>query len=126
MRRGLSILLVLVLGLGPLTELLPASDDLRLPVCCRRNGAHHCAMAAMMEHMLAYLPPVNGPAFSVPLTCPKYPGPAALLTPSARVLAPATASLFTLDACTHTLAARRAATLSNPVRPLSGRGPPTA
>ena len=127
MRRGLSILLVLVLGLGPLTEVLPASDDLRLPACCRRNGAHHCAMAAMMEHMLAHMPPVKGPAFSAPLTCPEYPGPAAVLTPQAQVLALTTAvSLPALAACLHTPAPRLAVALSNPIRPHSGRGPPTA
>jgi hypothetical protein len=127
MRRGLSIFLVLVLGLGPLTGVLPASDDLRLPACCRRNGAHHCAMAAMMEHMLAHMPPVKGPAFSVPLTCPEYPGPAAVLTPPAQVLAPAAAvSLPALQACIHAPAARRAVALSSPIRPRSGRGPPAA
>ena len=61
MRRILSILLLLVLGLGPeapATALAsglisgPASawsgkvDESRLPACCRRNGKHHCAMSA--------------------------------------------------------------------------------
>ena len=127
MRRSLSILMVLVLGLGPLTEMLPASDDLRLPACCRRNGMHHCAMAAMMEHMLAHMPPVKGPAFSVPLTCPKYPGPAAMLTPPSQVLALASVvSLPTLEAFVRRPVTRRAVALSGPIRPRSGRGPPQA
>jgi hypothetical protein len=57
MRRILSILLLLALGLGPA---LPAGalassirsgwtgkvDESRIPACCRRNGKHHCSMSA--------------------------------------------------------------------------------
>src|ERR1700744_428938 len=60
MRRFLSILLLLCLGLGPGTDLLSAStlatalrsgwtgkvDESRLPACCRRNGKHHCVMSS--------------------------------------------------------------------------------
>jgi hypothetical protein len=60
MRRILSILMLLVLGLGPVvpvsamaTGLTPTVasgwtgkvDESRLPACCRRNGKHHCAMS---------------------------------------------------------------------------------
>jgi hypothetical protein len=63
MRRLLSILLLLVLGLGPTTAAIPANafaggmmaglraglsgqpDDSQLPACCRRNGKHHCALS---------------------------------------------------------------------------------
>src|SRR3954454_15626122 len=44
MRRALSILLVLLFGAGPLTFAFSLSDDILLPACCRRHGAHHCAM----------------------------------------------------------------------------------
>lgn len=54
MRRILSILLTLVLGLGPAMASVPANaltlgwnahgDESGLPACCRRHGAHHCAM----------------------------------------------------------------------------------
>lgn len=58
MRRILSILLLLALGLGPA---LPAGalassirsgwtgkvDESRIPACCRRNGKHHCDMSAL-------------------------------------------------------------------------------
>jgi hypothetical protein len=56
MRRILSILVALVLGLGPAMAAVPANalasgwtgkiDESRLPACCRRNGKHHCAMAS--------------------------------------------------------------------------------
>ena len=44
MRRAFSILLVLLFGAGPLSFAFSASDDISLPACCRRHGAHHCAM----------------------------------------------------------------------------------
>src|SRR5665213_180782 len=46
MRRGCSILMIALLWLAPFLALLPGSDDARLPACCRRHGAHHCAMDA--------------------------------------------------------------------------------
>jgi hypothetical protein len=56
MRRILSIVLALVVGLGPALASVPANalglasgwtrkvDESQLPACCRRNGAHHCSM----------------------------------------------------------------------------------
>jgi hypothetical protein len=62
MRRTLSILLVLGLGMGPAMAAVPASalslglisalrsgtigkvDESHLPACCRHNGKHHCRM----------------------------------------------------------------------------------
>ncbi len=44
MRRGFSILLILFFGLGPLSAFVDGSEDASLPACCRRHGAHHCAM----------------------------------------------------------------------------------
>lgn len=44
MRRALSILLMVLFGAGPLSFALNLSDDITLPACCRRLGAHHCAM----------------------------------------------------------------------------------
>ena len=52
MRRALTIFLILNLWLGPLAAILPASDESRLPPCCRRHGAHHCAMAARMAALM--------------------------------------------------------------------------
>lgn len=44
MRRALSILLVLLFGAGPVSFAFNSSDEASVPACCRRLGAHHCAM----------------------------------------------------------------------------------
>src|SRR5271156_3857634 len=60
MRRVLSILLLLVLSLGPAATAGalasgPASgwtgkiDESRIPACCRRNGKHHCSMGSQAD-----------------------------------------------------------------------------
>ena len=53
MRRILSIVLALMVGLGPALATVPANalafgwnthgDESGLPACCRRHGVHHCA-----------------------------------------------------------------------------------
>ncbi len=47
MRRLLSLVLLLVFGLPAVAPALDvsATPDSRLPACCRRNGAHQCAMS---------------------------------------------------------------------------------
>jgi hypothetical protein len=64
MRRILSILLAIGLGLGPALAAVPANalaagllsgrsgwtgkvDESSLPACCRRNGKHHCVITAL-------------------------------------------------------------------------------
>lgn len=92
MRRLLSILLVIFFGFGPLTATLQGGDDSSLPACCRRNGAHHCAMA---DEALARIASESGaPAFSAPSHCPLYPhAPAVTIAPvhalAARISTPA-------------------------------------
>lgn len=73
MRRVFSILLVLFFAFGPLQGLLEASDDARLPACCRRHGAHHCAMA---DQVMAMMARSNGstPFVVAPGTCSSFPG----------------------------------------------------
>ncbi|MDW5264282.1 MULTISPECIES: hypothetical protein [Acidobacteriaceae] len=47
MRRVLSISLLLLFMLPLVSPLFAASTaDANVPVCCRRNGKHHCMMAA--------------------------------------------------------------------------------
>jgi hypothetical protein len=45
MLRRLMAALLLVLTLAPaLAAAVPSSPDSLIPACCRRDGAHHCAM----------------------------------------------------------------------------------
>ena len=52
-RRSLSILLILFVGLPLISPLFALSPDVGslLPACCRRHGAHHCA--SMMDQSQA-------------------------------------------------------------------------
>jgi hypothetical protein len=126
MRRWLSIFLVLLLGLWPLTGTLEASDDVNLPPCCRRHGAHHCAMAMQMAAMMAKAMTGSAPVFTVPMTCPLYPsslgGPS---TPS-HALTAIEVSLPQLLVQTYAPAAERAEAHMRPIRTRAGRGPPAS
>jgi hypothetical protein len=48
-RRVLASLLLAVFSFLPFAPILLA-DDSNLPACCRRLGAHHCALASMDTH----------------------------------------------------------------------------
>jgi hypothetical protein len=119
MRRALTIFLILNFWLGPLAAILPASDESRLPPCCRRHGAHHCAMAM---HMAA-----SGKSiFTAPATCPSFPGYSAVLPSTIPAMAASTVSLPVLLAQPHSPAAGRAAARLSQIRTRVGRGPPAA
>jgi len=122
MRRSLAILLMLVFGLGPLSATLKASDDSSLPACCRRHGAHHCAM--MADRMVAATQD-RTPAFSAPATCPYYPGAAAIVTSPAPALAAKAAPAPALNAQAYVPAASPIRVFLSSVRTHTGRGPPT-
>jgi hypothetical protein len=118
MRQALTVLLVLLFGLGPLTAALPGSDQARLPACCRRKGAHHCTMARMA------LPTQAGAAFSAPAHCPMYPGPAAaLLSTAYAMLAAPGAQPDAVSRVAHN-PSPLTAMLSNRGRTAADRGPP--
>ncbi|HEY2471810.1 MAG TPA: hypothetical protein VGI45_28750 [Terracidiphilus sp.] len=72
MRRVLSILLALAFGLGPVAFAIGYDESTSLPACCRRQGAHHCAMSPKAR---AYIARALGktPAFTSPTQCPLYP-----------------------------------------------------
>ena len=71
MRRALSILFVLLFGLGPLAATFDG-DDASLPACCRRNGTHHCEMSdAMLARIIQAA--LSTPAFTAPSRCPQFP-----------------------------------------------------
>jgi len=65
MRRFVSIVFLLWCSLGPLSALLPGSEESQLPACCRRHGAHHCMMALAGQAGSGHM--VNAPA-----RCPEY------------------------------------------------------
>jgi hypothetical protein len=57
MRRFVAIVVLLVAGFFTTTPLLTASSGLghRLPVCCRRGGAHHCETTGQAESNMQFL-----------------------------------------------------------------------
>lgn len=118
MRRLLSLALLCVFGLAPFTVLLPGSEEASLPMCCRRNGAHHCAMAMEMAASHAQ---DTSPGFAAPRHCPRY---------SAQVRATTAPFLFPHFAFAHARAAHRLAAAPTDAAILaralthSGRGPP--
>jgi len=123
MRRSLSIFLILFFWLGPLAAILPVSDESRLPPCCRRHGAHHCAMSMRMAAMKAQA--ASGkPFFTAPATCPLFPGYTAAPVSTIPALAAYPARLPVLLAQPHSPAAGRAAARLRQVRTRAGRGPP--
>jgi hypothetical protein len=71
MRRAIAISLVLLFGLPPISPLFAQGPDgmSTLAACCRRNGAHQCALT--MEQAMAL---AQGTYFTaVPDCCPQYP-----------------------------------------------------
>lgn len=123
-RRGFSIMLVLIFSLGPLATLSPASEDTSLPACCRRNGEHHCAMS--MRGMAGAAAAADGaaPILKLPPRCPYFPQHATVRNAPVYALAAFSVLGVVLPVQPFKHAAGRAAPLLNPVRPLAGRGPP--
>ena len=68
MRRFLAIVIVALFWLVPFAALLPGSAESQLPACCRRHGAHHCAMMSMGASDSA----TPGHSFAAPNHCPRY------------------------------------------------------
>jgi hypothetical protein len=124
MRRGLSLFLILVFGLGPLAATIPSSEGLRLPPCCRRHGAHRCAVSMRLAALDAQAARGGRRIFTAPAHCPLYPdAPAA---PVAQALSTAAVSLPALLAQAHSPEAGRASAVPSRMRLRAGRGPPSA
>jgi len=123
MRRALSILLVLFFSLGPLAATLWASGETRLPVCCRRQGAHHCAMSVGEAAMAAAID-VHQRFVRTPSTCPAFPVATAATTSGPQALTSTPVSLAVLLAQPHSSAAGRAVARISQIRTRSGRAPP--
>jgi hypothetical protein len=127
MRRGLSILLALLFGVGPLSVALPGVDEAALPACCRRDGAHHCAMSARMATLMAAAERDGRTSVSAPDTCPYYPGPAlALLVPTAHAIVADAAALPVFETAARAKQSTDLPDLSGPSGSHAGRGPPVS
>jgi hypothetical protein len=123
MRRLLSIFLVVSFSLGPLAATLEASNDARLPACCRRHGAHHCAMNMQTASMLAESVPGRA-VLTAPSTCPAFPASIATAAAGPQALAASSAGLPALLAQHHSPAASRASARLSNLRACLSRGPP--
>ena len=125
MRRFLAMLFVVFLGFGPLAVTLEASDDARLPACCRAHGAHHCAMSSALRGWMLRTES-RTPGFTEPATCPLYPGFLSQATAPVHALLARKLSLTATVVLTHLSvqlcsAPRSAARISYDVR-----GPPSS
>lgn len=120
MRRALSISLVLLLWLGPFAAVLPGIDEARLPLCCRRHGAHHCADADKS----AAQSPDSGPSFNASSRCPQFPATLAAATTAAFAPAVGPASATPVVDMYASGASRDAARVGQ-LRTQADRGPPS-
>lgn len=114
-------MLMLLLGLGPLAAALPGSEDARLPACCRRLGAHHCAMAMRMMMQEAD----QQPSFNAPATCPNYPGatPAVVMSKHALIAIAAALPALHTSIALHTPSPDHVSHTPGNIHAV--RGPPT-
>jgi hypothetical protein len=94
MRRAISILLLVLLWLPCLSALALGSEGVaHLPVCCRRSGAHNCAMADDAVNRIVAASAGKTHFMGASSRCPLYPGARnATLTPTFAI-APRAASL---------------------------------
>jgi len=118
MRRAVSILIIALFWLAPLSLLLPGTDEANLPICCRRHGAHHCSMPSEAAQRIG-----TTPSFAAPDHCPRYPASATAANTVFALVLPVSAE-------THARAMFHISvhTAQYPGQPRShsGRGPPAS
>lgn len=117
MRRALTLAILLLFGLAPLSALMPGAEDAALPACCRRLGAHHCAMGAAASTTLQ-----DGAGFAAQNLCPLYRVQVRAISPA--FLLPSVTESGILAELRIPLTAARGALMLNPAAH-AGRGPPT-
>jgi hypothetical protein len=117
MRRFVSIVFLLLCSLGPLSALLPGSEESQLPACCRRHGAHHCSMATGAEQG-----PGGGHAVAAPAHCPQYHRGSAA---TAGVFTPATGPGIAQPLATSAAIAGIQTVTLHRARASADRGPPS-
>jgi len=125
MRRVLSIFLVLFFGIGPLPISFGAGDDARLPACCRRHGAHHCAMGE--EDVAQMGRGISGPTryLAAPPRCPMYPSDSPATTSPIHALARYIANSTVPLVERHTSVVPQAVRCNGEIGTHTGRGPPS-
>jgi hypothetical protein len=125
MRRPLAVLLVLFFALGPCQAVFGAGEDVRLPACCRRHGAHRCEMSAQalsaLEQGRSSTPKVKAPD-----TCPEFPGFVLGNSKTTHALAASQGRLPVLLEQTHEQLDRGETAEIFPIRLHSGRAPPAS
>jgi hypothetical protein len=117
MRRTLSISMILLLWMPTLAALLPGSEDLRLPFCCRRHGVHHCAMDADDGG-------VQTAAVKAPARCGQFPAALPATTAPAFVAAAMRPEWPAMVSRIYSSVARREAARAGRLRAQVDRGPP--
>jgi len=117
MRRALSISLIFLFWLPALVALVPGSEDLRLPYCCRRQGVHHCAMDEAQ-------PGVSSPAVKASSRCPAFPSALPATIAPAFVHAAPSMPLPAIRSAIISRVARREAARAARLRAQVDRGPP--
>ncbi len=123
MRRPLAVLLVLFFALGPCQAVFGAGEDVRLPNCCRRHGAHHCEMSA--DALSALEQSRNStPQVKAPDTCPEFPRFVLGSSNTAHALAASQARLPVLPEQAHEQFDSPNAAEIFAIRLHSGRAPP--
>jgi hypothetical protein len=115
---------MLLLGFGPLAATLEASDDARLPACCRRLGAHHCAMPDALIAWMARGVESRTPIVTAPGHCPLYPSAALAALGSPQALPPAHLNALLQDQQKLSAALDSTALQVGQIQTRSARGPP--
>lgn len=119
MRRALSISLIVLLWLPALAALLPGSEDVRLPFCCRRQGAHHCAMDSGQNAD-------SGPAIKASSRCAQFPAELPATIAPVFVAATAPAHWLAQVSAMYSSVANREAARAGRLRAQLDRGPPAS
>ena len=76
-RRLLALSLLLLFSFPLVSPLLALStnSDANLPICCRRDGTHHCQMKMQRTGTFTHQTVLS----TISTKCPFYPGPATLV-----------------------------------------------
>ena len=124
MRRTLSIVFTLFFAIGPLTAVFGATDEARLPACCRRSGTHHCSMSDDAGPRTISGRTEPGHFITAPSHCPLYPH--GTPAPSSHALASPLVGALLFSVQRHSSASTSIDVAGRIALRLSVRGPPHA